>query len=210
MSISYPLTMPATPGPTRVLFKALSQTALHVNQYTLQQSVYQHQGQLWMAEVTLPPMERAVAEYWNCFLLALNGPMGTFLMGDPLGRIPRGSASGAPTVRLSGQTGQSLNTEGWTPSTNGVLLAGDYIQLGAGTTTRLHKVLFDVNSSAAGWATLDIFPRLREQPANGTAIITSNCQGTFRLSETEYDLSDMQSDKLYNISFACMEAVEVV
>ena len=52
----------------------------------------------------------------------------------------------------------SLITDGWTPSQTGILLTGDYIQLGTGLASRLHKVLADVNSDGGGNATFDIWP----------------------------------------------------
>ena len=210
MSITYPLSLPATPAPDHVVFKAMVQSALHVNQYTLQQTTYEHEGALFMLEVTLPPMERALAEYWNCFLLSLWGTSGTFLMGDPNGKTPRGSVQGAPTVRGSGQKGKTLNTQGWAPSTNGVLLAGDYIQIGSGTTARLYKVLTDVNSNAAGWATLDIFPRLRESPSDAAPLLTQNTVGLFRLSDSEYVITDTTYEHLYRVAFSAMEALEQI
>lgn len=210
MTISYPLSLPSVKAPDRIMLKVMVQVAMHVNQYTLQQTIAEHQGAMWMADVNLPPMERADAEYWNCFLLSLWGSSGTFLLGDNNGKTPRGSVSGIPVVRGSGQSGKTLNTQGWTPNATGVLLAGDYIQIGSGSTSRLYKVLADVDASAAGWATLDIFPRLRESPADSAPIGTLNCVGLFRLADSEYVISDSGSEHLYNVSFNCIEALETI
>jgi hypothetical protein len=63
-----------------------------------------------------------------------------------------------------------------------------------------------MSSDSNGNATLDIFPRLRESPADGDAITVLNCVGTFRLAvnQTEWDLD---SAFLYGLSFKCVEAI---
>ena len=142
MAISYPLSLPSTPGIKRVTLRSLTSVAILRNPFTFQQQVQEFAGQIWGADVTLPIMERADAENWNSFLLKLNGPAGTFLLGDPAAKSPRGVATGSPKVNGASQTGKSLNTKGWTVSVTGILKAGDYVQIGQ----RLYKNLNDVNS----------------------------------------------------------------
>lgn len=67
---------------------------------------------------------------WVATLLKLNGRQGTFLFGDRIRATPLGSAGGSPLVDGGGQTGQSLVTKGWPLSTDGNLLAGDWLQIG--------------------------------------------------------------------------------
>jgi hypothetical protein len=70
---------------------------------------------------------------------------------------------------------------------------------------RLHKLVSDVWSNGSGNATLDIWPRLRESPADFSGVKTSNCQGTFRLaSEPEWSVD---SAKIYGIGFSAVEAI---
>lgn len=156
-----------------------------------------------MAEVTLPVMERADAEEWISFLLKLNGQQGTFLLGDSAAKTARGIATGTPLVNGASQTGQSLVTDGWTAGVTGILKAGDYIQLGQ----RLYKVLNDANSDGSGNATLDIWPRLRESPANNSSIIVSDCLGLFRLSGNSYQIHSADVAKLFSLAFSAEEAI---
>lgn len=206
MAVTYPLSLPATPDFNRASFRARSVIALSTSLFTLQQQAQEHQGDLWEADLSLPPMQRAAAEEWLSFFLSLRGRLGTFLLADPLGRTPRGSVAGSPTIDGVGQTGTSLITNGWTASQTGVLLAGDYFQVGSGTTTRLYKVLTDVDSDGAGEATFDIWPRLRESPTDVEALITTNPKGLFRLNNNVASW-DMNVMSYYGLAFTAMEAI---
>jgi hypothetical protein len=166
-------------------------------------------GEWWEADVTLPQMTRADAEYWIAFLVSLRGVSGTLLLWDPAGKSPQGNPLGSPQVSGANQLGIQLVTTGWTASTTGLLLPGDYIQLGPSTAVpnpRLYKVLTQTNSDNNGNATLDIFPRLRESPANGDSIATSNCVGTFRLAKNDAEW-DIDAARIYGISFQTLEAI---
>lgn len=206
MAITYPLTFPASPGIARLRITPRSVVSMTQSPFTGQQQVYKHQGQWWEAEVTLPAMSRAEAEVIIAFLLSLDGRYGTFLMGDPIGTAPRGIGTGTPLVNGGSQTGQDLVTDGWTTSQTGILKAGDWIQLGTGLNTKLHKVLADANSNGSGQATLTIFPKLRSSPADNAAITVNSTKGLWRLASNEmpYDIDEAST---YGITFACIEAL---
>lgn len=202
MTISYPINLPSSPAPAAIRIFPRSVVAVSVSPFTAQQQAFQHQGQVWQAEITLPNMTRAQAEPWIAAFLQLNGRYGTFRLGDSAGRAPRGIATGTPLVKGASQTGQTLITDGWTPSQTGILKAGDYIQIG----DRLYKVLSDTNSDGSGNATFDIWPRLRESPADNAAIITNNCTGLFRLTSNEMPW-DIGLGLRYSVSFSAVEAI---
>lgn len=205
MPISYPLNFPAV-GIRNVTIRARTVVGLNSSPFTGQQQVYKHQGQWWEMEVTLPPMKRADAEQVAAFLVKLNGRFGTFTFGDPLNTAPRGVGTGTPLVNGAGQTGTDLVTDGWTPNTTGILRAGDWIQLGTGSSSRLHKVLDDVNSNGSGNATLTLFPDLRTSPADNAAITVSSPKGLWRLAANEVDYS-IDEASIYGMTFACVEAL---
>lgn len=206
MAISYPLALPSTQQFSRIVFSGTSIVSISRSSLTLVSQVQEHQGQLWQAGITLRPMKRSDAEQWIAFFLSLNGRLGTFLLYDPAGSEARGSLVGAPAVDGGSQTGKELNTKGWTPSASGVLLAGDYFSLGTGVLTRLYKVLKDVNADGSGLATLDIWPRLRESPADSAVMTFSQAKGTFRVSEnvTRWDVGTAQ---FYGLGFTAEEAL---
>lgn len=203
MSITYPLSLPSTPGIKRFTWLTSNAVSLARSPFTYVTQVQAHNGQIWKAEVTMPPMERADAEQWTTFLLQLMGTKGTFYLGDPLGKTPRGTATGTPLVNGGSQTGNSLITDGWTSSVTGILKAGDYIQIGQ----RLYKNLKDVNSDGSGNATLDIYPRLRETPSDNASILTTNTVGLFRLQSSEVPVYEADTERVYSITFTAIEAI---
>ena len=203
--ITYPVTFPDV-GIRAMNIRARTVVGISSSPFTGQQQVYKHQGEWWEAEVTLPPMKRATAEQVTAFLIKMKGRYGTFLLGDPANTSPRGVGTGTPLVYGADQTGSSLITDGWTVSTTGILKAGDWIQLGSGSTTTLHKVLDDVNSDASGIATLEIFPSLRSSPADNAQITKSSPKGIWRLASNEMAWN-IDEASVYGITFACVEAL---
>jgi len=205
MAITYPVTFPDV-GIRAMNIRARTVVGISSSPFTGQQQVYKHQGEWWEAEVTLPPMKRATAEQVTAFLIKMKGRYGTFLLGDPANTSPRGVGTGTPLVYGADQTGSSLITDGWTVSTTGILKAGDWIQLGSGSTTTLHKILDDANSDASGIATLEIFPSLRSSPADNAQITKSSPKGIWRLSSNEMSWN-IDEASVYGITFACVEAL---
>jgi len=179
MAITYPLPWPTPHRISEVAWAPRSVVAENESPFTVQTERFVHQGMRLACEVTVHrTTERAIAETFIAFFLSLNGMEGTFRFGDPAGASPRGSASGAPVVDGAGQSGRTLAARGWTASAAGVLLAGDWIEV----ESWLYKVLTDTHADGLGKATLDIWPRLRTQPADGATITTSAARGTFRLA----------------------------
>lgn len=201
MAIAFPIDLPDTDSFREARMTARTIVGVTRSPFTGAQQVQKHQGQWWEFECALVPMNRDTAEDWISFLLSLNGQEGTFLLGDPLGAVPRGIATGTPLIKGASQTGRTLVTDGWTASTANILKAGDYFQLGSGSETRLHKVLTNAASNSAGEATLDIFPEIKSAYDDNTAISTSNAKGAFRLTSNEMGF-DLQQASKYGISFA--------
>ena len=205
MTISYPLSLPST-DIAKIKLVANNIVGISQSPFTAAQQVYKYSGQYWEADISLPPMKREVAEYWISFLLKLNGSYGTFLLGDPIGATARGVATGTPLVKGASQSGNTLETDGWTTSVTGILKAGDYIQLGSGSTAKLHKVLDDVNSDSSGNATLTIFPDIRTSPADNSAIVVSAPKGVFRLTSAQ-TMWDINEASIYGITFGAREVI---
>ena len=128
-------------------------------------------------------------------------------MEDPSGATPRGIATGTPLLNGAHAINvNSLVTDGWTATQTGILLAGDYIQIGTGTATRLHKVLADVNSDGAGNATFDIWPSTSAAYSDNTALVVQACKAAFRLDDNTSGWSVTESI-LYGISFSATQAI---
>lgn len=194
MAISYPLNTPTTIGIESIELRARNAVAVSQSPFTYKQQVVAHQGQTWEASVSIPSVRRDLAADWKAMLVALKGPVGTFLLGDPDYATPRGTVSGTPT--LSGTAGDSTVSITMT----GTLLAGDYIQLGTGSATRLHQVLVDQSGSG----NLEIWPDLRST-YSGETVIYSNPKGIFRLAQSVTSWS-IDNASFYGISFEAIEA----
>ena len=197
MPISYPLSLPSSPGFTAVRMRAVNLTGRSKSTFTGQQQVTQWAGEWWEGEYELPPMTRADAEAWIVFLLKLRGGVGTMLLPpEKPARTAQGTASGV-TVNGAGQTGTTLAMSG-----SGTLVAGDWIQVGTGATASLHKVLV---GGTLGF-TADIFPRLRTPPSSGSTVVVSNAVGLFRLDENFAEW-DVNTARHYGLRFKAVEAI---
>jgi hypothetical protein len=203
MTISYPLELPTSPAAKRVNLYCVSNVSVNRSPYTYATQIQSFPGQLWQAEVAFPLMNQVDAELWTTWLLKLNGPLGTFRLGDPIGKTPRGIGVAGAQVDGGSQTGQILNVKNLPLSTTGLLLAGDYIEIG----NRLYKLLSNMDSDGAGKATIDIWPRLRISPANGDSIVASNAKGLFRLSQTVNQIYTADETRLMEFGFTAVEAI---
>lgn len=209
MAITYPLAFPVTISPTDLMMRAVRVDAMSRSQFTGAQQVIRHQGQWWEADITMPPMSRDEADEFIAFALQLDGRFGTFTMIPPDAATPRGSASvtpGTPLVNGASQSGAELAIDGAPVSATGYLKAGDYIQLGTGQTTKLHKVVADADTDGSGQVTLDIWPRLRSSPADDATVVVSGAAGLFRLVDGTYSWT-VDVANFYGATFSVIEAL---
>ena len=194
MAISYPLALPTHTGFSEVELRASNAVAYSRSPFTFAGQAFAYSGQMWQADITLPPMRRADAEQWIAWLVSLRGQLGTFLLGDNISCNARGTATSAT---ISGSAGDNSVTVAMT----GTLLAGDYFQLGGGSSATLHKVLQDQD----GDGTLEIWPAIRSDQTTSSATLSS-AQGVFMLSTNEQSWS-ISNAAVYGISFTAMERV---
>lgn len=202
MAITYPINLPTQPWP-QVTLRARTATAVFRSPFTYQSQVQNFSGQLWEAQVSLPPMKRDEAEEWIAALLSLNGPVGTFLLGPWFETAPQGTVGAGPiTVDGAGQTGQEIDLAGFGLTVTAALKAGDWLSIDS----RLYKVLADVNSDGSGDLTADIWPALRASPSNGATVTTTSPKGLFRLAtnQTEWSLDALS---LYGVGFTAIESL---
>ena len=203
---TYPISFPSHTGVRNVELRAINAVIYEMSPFTFAGQAQASSGQMWQADVTLPPMKRSDAEQWVAWLVSLRGRFGTFNMGDPIGCTPRGVATGTPLVNGSNQTGENLIIDGCTENVTGWLKAGDYIQLGAAGTATLHKVLADVNTNANGQATLSLWPHIRSAPDDNATVVVNNTVGRWRLASNESSWS-VNEAAIYGITFGAMEAI---
>ena len=204
MAITYPITLPTSPTLRDITIRARSVVGSAASPFTLQPQSYAWSGQLWSASCRLPPITRANAEAWIAALVSLNGMEGSFLLGDTANKTARGTATGTPLVKGASQTGRTLITDGWTINITGILKAGDWFQLGSGSSARLYKVVADANSNGSGEATLDIWPALRSSPGDNAPLTISSPMGRFMLAANQTEWS-VDEAKIYGLAFEAVE-----
>ena len=194
MALSYPLDTPTTIGIESIELRAVNAVAVSQSPFTYKQQVISHGGQKWEASVTIPSVHRDKAAEWKALLVGLKGQVGTFLLGDPDYATPQGTVS---SCTLTGSAGNETVSVVMT----GTLKAGDYIQLGSGSSAKLHQVLLDQD----GDGSLEIWPSLRSDYA-GATVVFNNPKGVFRLSNNVTSWS-INNASIYGISFEAVEAL---
>lgn len=194
MAISYPLNMPTNIGMASIELRAKNTVAVSMSPFTYKSQTHSYDGQMWEADVTLPPMNRDDAESWVAFLMSMKGRAGSFLLYDPSAKSARGTTTSAT---VSGSVGD----DSVTVTMSGTLKAGDYIQLGAASDATLHKVLVDKSGSG----TLEVWPKLRKDRSSVSAVLV-NASGVFRLASNETSWS-VDNASFFGISFGATEVL---
>lgn len=205
MAITYPLAFPTSFGFSSFTIGIDNAVAVAESEFTYEAQVQEHQGSAWEISGSLELLNRDQAEEYNAFIASLFGRVGTFTVTPAGSGIPRGAATGTPLVKGASQTGKVLLTDGWTPGVTGILKAGDFIQLGSGSTAKLHRVLKDVTSDGSGNATLDIAPKIVTAPADNAAIVTTNPVGVFRMKNNLMPV-DIRPPNIHSIRFSARQA----
>ena len=179
--------LPTCASPRSVEFAFSDAVAIVSSPFTGQTQAQQWPGaDSITGTVTMPPLTQTQADAWISFLMQLRGMAYAFQIGDPMKPTPAGTGSGTPQVDMT-TTGwnvvgsQTLHTKGWHASSFGLLLPGDYLQIGY----RLHRCLDRVNSDSSGKASFQIWPSLRDLPTDGEAINLNNPVGLFRLDSNQ-------------------------
>jgi hypothetical protein len=197
---------PKVIGPRSIEWDRREFVASNESPFTGQAQQYDWMQSLWVGQVSFPPMDRLSHDYWTAFLGLCRGTLNVFLIGDPKAAKPKGIANvrpGTPVVNGANQTGYSLVTDGWPASVKGILQPGDCIQIGY----RMYKVNDMVSTDTGGNATLPIWPPVRDLPADGTAIITHNCKGLFRLAKSSGNKDSVNVGSYGLSGFGIREAI---
>jgi hypothetical protein len=205
MSITYPLTLPTTVDPASFSLYVAHSVSENRSPYSKREQVHDFGGGSWILEATFPLLTEDLADEYLGFISSLKGQWGTFKAGNHRRRTIKGAGLGqSPRVQTSGQTGTSLLTHNWTPSTSNIMRQGDFFELNGS----LHMVTQNASSDGIGDALLEITPELRAATVDEDPITIADPKGTFRLVESRPELIKMGLDRLYAVSIKAMEAVQ--
>lgn len=208
MAITYPLALPTHTGIASIELRAMNAVAYSRSPFTFAGQVHAYTGKAWQADISLPAMKRSDAEQWVAWLISLKGQLGTFYLGDPLATTPLGSARNSDGILVDGavSSGDTIDIDGAPTSQTDYLKAGDYLQIGTGTSRQLFKVLADVDTDGTGSATVDVWPNVRTTIADNASVTVESTQGVFRLASNEQAYS-INEASIYGISFGAIEAI---
>lgn len=120
----------------------------------------------WEFTITTGVILASEVPAWEAFTDQLEGAVNRVRAWDWRREAPLGVATGTPTVRVA-STGASLQTEGWTPSIAGILLAGSYL----GINGELKRLSATIDSDSLGRATITFAPPLRALAPVGTPLL---------------------------------------
>lgn len=176
MTISYPLVLPSARKPRSVVFHMKNVVGVNTAPTSLVSQRYKFPGERWEVDVSMPLMPRADGEAWVGFLTSLQGPLGSFYIGDPAHPSPRGTVAGSVVANGAQSAGAyTLAVSGGT----GSFAIGDWLQITHSGIKRLYKAL---SVGSASGSTLDIWPSLRAAVSNGDAVVVTSCVGKFMLT----------------------------
>lgn len=191
---------------TRSTFSIEFNTQTHVSPQSKATQRIILPGARWRASYRLPHMNRIQASQWQGFFDKLQGKKNTFLAFDPEGNEPQGVATGAPLVLGAGQEGSSIQTDGWTPSIENILRAGDYFCVN----NELKRVVDNAISDGAGIATLNFAPALRSSPAdNDDIVLNNNVVDMMMASDIPANFTTDENGIYQPLSFVGMEPLAV-
>ena len=172
-------------GFTSMTMRLRSATSISQSPFTYDQQVFQHQGGIWEAEISLPPLKRTQAKQVEAFFASLRGQADTFTLGNPLHNT---TATGAITSGTQGATTVTGTTTG--------AVAGDYFDIS--------NQLYILPETGGG--SLNIMPPLRTAIGSSTSLDFTLPKGTWRLASNEIGWS-IDSASIYGFTFACIEAI---
>ncbi len=199
------LSMPAAPGFVSSNFRLIANTQTFRSPLDMTVQTLELTGARWRGEFVLPPTKRPLAAPWYAFLAELNGTAGRFFGFDMGATAPRGTGGGdSPLVNGASQSGKSLNSKAWTINQTGLLVPGDFFQVG----TELKMVTASVDSDGAGLATISFTPSLRASPADSAAITLNDPVCIMMLDSDDAANWDLNSAAFYSLSFVGIEAFQ--
>jgi hypothetical protein len=154
-------------GPSSLSWRKLSNSQAFESPLTKSVQTVELPGARWACTASWENLQTTDANKLRAFLAKLRGTAGRFYLGNLGQPYPFGNAAGTPLVKGAAQTGSSLITDGWTPTTT--LLAGDYIGFNAGAELRM--IVADATADGSGNMTLTLDAPLRVSPADNSAIV---------------------------------------
>lgn len=193
-----PLTMPSV-RPTDTSWAIVSNTRQFVSPLTGAIQTAQRTGNRWRASLSYQNLFGSDRAAMQAFLSQLQATANNFYLQDH-SYARRADGEGTPRVNGASETGNEIDTDGWTSGTY-AMLAGDFFEVNG----ELKMCVAD-STITAGAATIQFVPELRATPGDNTELEIDTPKGIFRLISNESSWSN-RSPVISSFSFDCVEDV---
>lgn len=162
------ITYPSTPKPQGMSWRLLMPAQTNVSDWTGRRQTLASGRGWWECQITFPPIvTTASINPWRSFIAKARGAANDFQV--PVDPVAQSTSTATPLVNGAGQTGRTLNTDGWPLSTT-VLQAGQFVTIN----NQLLQLTENVTSNGSGVAVLTFEPPVRVSPADNAAIEYKN------------------------------------
>lgn len=211
MTVAYPLAFPTARGLREIAIrhrKVVGQSKAPFSRLA-RQTYEWPSNEWWELSLDLVVQTRADAAPWLAWLMSLDAQVGKFVFGDPAGATPLGAAAatpGTPQVDGGGQTGKTLAIKTGLGTTANYLLAGSWLQLGSGLSTRLYMVVNNASLASDGRAVLDLRPALRMATIDGETITLTAAKGLWSLDQGQIEMAIDNASKYRAATITAAEA----
>lgn len=198
---TYPLSMPNTPNFKTSTWSLMRSTSVTQSAFTGKQSIAEFPIALWKADLELPPMKKETAYAWQAFFLKLRGRKGTFEVGDPDHKTPRGTARNGDLTLATQADVNDTTLEMQTSTGSKTLLAGDYVQIG----NQLLMVVDDATITTSA-TDVNVEPFVKTAVTSSSAVVCESPKAEMRMLD---DMASWGADHIsnYGFKFSCVEAV---
>jgi len=192
------VTFPSTPKPNGMSWRLVMPAQTNVSEWTGRRQTIASGRGWWECQLSLPPIVgTSGVNAWRSFIGKSRGKANDFQV--PVDPTAQSSATATPLVNGAGQTGRTLNTDGWPTSTT-VLVAGQFVTIN----NQLLQLTENVTSNGSGVATLTFEPPIRTAPSDNAAIEFKNPYCLMYMVE-EPTLS-VENGYVYNLSLNLRES----
>ena len=159
-------------------------------------------GDIWVGTLVFSNKFDPEARILRAFITSMRGQSGRFYLTPP-GYRRAGTGTGSPQVKGAGQTGSTIITDNWNINQTGIILAGDYFNIGS----ELKMATADANSDINGEATISFTPPIRTSPADNSAIVVDSPKVTMMLQDDKQARWQVQPTPIYAASIAVEEVL---
>lgn len=228
------LTWPTGITPHTVDWHLEANTGSFVSPLTRAVQTTELAGARWVAEMTLPTMQRDTWRAWAAFAARMRGQAGrvyvkpwhgtgssapTFAAGleltcdstatradstTPTTDARYPASLGTPLINGASQTGADIVTDGWAPSAM-IFEQGDFFCYDTTAGRTLHMVVEYTESDINGEATLSVEPPIRTSPADNAALNISTPTCVMRLKDDSVGALSVVPGYYGNVNISLVE-----